>query len=85
MDKYARKPSDVLLFLATIMILSAVGLTIFGGVVIVIVGGGLGLILALFLWLAAADLVCSVFRRPLIKAGPIAKLMYPSLSEDEDE
>ena len=80
-----RKLSGAPLFLATIMILSAVGLTIFGGFVIVTVGGVLSIVLGLLLWVVAADLVCSVYGRPLIKAGPIAKLMYPSLDEDENE
>lgn len=44
-------------------------------------GSSLDWLIRMGFLLAAADLLCTVFGRPLIGPGPIAKAIYPNLDE----
>lgn len=45
--------------------------------------GWLGIIIGLLLFLGSADLISPLFGKSLLKAGPLARSMYPNMPEDE--
>lgn len=64
------------------IVLGAIGAIILG-VHILANFGLLGIVIGVLLFIAAADMIFSLFGKSLLKAGPIARLMYPNMSEGE--
>ena len=69
---------DILIFMAIVMHISGLMLIVFAGYLILFVHNSIwAKLLGAAVGYAGADLIKSVWGRSLIKAGPIAKLMYP--------
>jgi hypothetical protein len=67
----------VKIMLGTVLVLSAIGLAIFGYV------ADIHAFFKIMFWVAAVDLVMTVFWKPLLKPGPMAKMAYPELTDED--